>query len=355
MYYFIDDIRYKAQLQEENSRSRTAKYRSARAAQVHWLDLLNVVSSRLGTDRANVKKKFTLEEEAARASSRSDWTLQFYRYSKGMEDFDDIEYHQDELRRTLIVAAVGHKRALDVYKKASDDLYRASVASINKRRDESISTYNAYYESVVDAHKTFNEDNKTVEELLPDAWVTDWATFNYIMPCAEKDTPVIAIVVNGTNSRRLLKYEYFTNDVTEYTESVSIAFDDMIARCAVIAVPKSGLSATVGWGGDVFHYREWWMSENTPRTDEDEIIATIDLVNLAFDSLPEAHIYLVYGADEGELAKKVMDRLRDDPNENIFKIYGHITVDTKTGEYIGHNLDGTEWASNELDPIQKNK
>jgi hypothetical protein len=38
------------QLQEENSRSRTAKYRSARAAQVHWLDLLNVVSSRLGTD-----------------------------------------------------------------------------------------------------------------------------------------------------------------------------------------------------------------------------------------------------------------------------------------------------------------
>jgi hypothetical protein len=258
------DSPHKAQLQEENSRSRTAKYRSARAAQVHWLDLLNVVSSRLGTDRANVKKKFTLEEEAARASSRSDWTLQFYRYSKGMEDFDDIEYHQDELRRTLIVAAVGHKRALDVYKKASDDLYRASVASINKRRDESISTYNAYYESVVDAHKTFNEDNKTVEELLPDAWVTDWATFNYIMPCAEKDTPVIAIVVNGTNSRRLLKYEYFTNDVTEYTESVSIAFDDMIARCAVIAVPKSGLSATVGWGGDVFHYREWWMSENTP-------------------------------------------------------------------------------------------
>jgi hypothetical protein len=66
-----------------------------------------------------------------------------------MEDFDDIEYHQDELRRTLIVAAVGHKRALDVYKKASDDLYRASVASINKRRDESISTYNAYYESVI--------------------------------------------------------------------------------------------------------------------------------------------------------------------------------------------------------------
>jgi hypothetical protein len=41
----------------------------------------------------------------------------------------NVEYHQDELRRTLIVAAVGHKRALDVYKKASDDLYRASVAS----------------------------------------------------------------------------------------------------------------------------------------------------------------------------------------------------------------------------------
>jgi hypothetical protein len=63
------------------------------------------------------------------------------------------------------------------------------------------------------------------------------------------------------------------------------------------------------------------MSEKTPRTDYDEIIATIDLVNLAFDSLPEAHIYLVYGNDGGALAKKVMDRLRDDPNGNIFKIY----------------------------------
>jgi hypothetical protein len=42
LYYFIDDIRYKAQLQEESSRSRTAKYRSARAAQEnsHHEDLL---------------------------------------------------------------------------------------------------------------------------------------------------------------------------------------------------------------------------------------------------------------------------------------------------------------------------
>ncbi|SMG63315.1 hypothetical protein BMETH_15941376575, partial [methanotrophic bacterial endosymbiont of Bathymodiolus sp.] len=124
---------------------------------------------------------------------------------------------------------------------------------------------------------------------------------------------------------------------------------------AVIAVPKSGTGARVDWSGDVSHYREWWMSEKTPRTDYDEIIATIDLVNLAFDSLPEAHIYLVYGNDGGALAKKVMDRLRDDPNENIFKIYGHITVDTETGEYIGHNLDGTAWLSRDLDPIQKNK
>jgi hypothetical protein len=51
----------------------------------------------------------------------------------------------------------------------------------------------------------------------------------------------------------------------------------------------------------------------------------------------------------------VTDRLRDDPNENVFKIYGNITVNTETGEYIGHNLDGTEWLSRDLDPVQKNK
>jgi hypothetical protein len=44
-----------------------------------------------------------------------------------------------------------------------------------------------------------------------------------------------------------------------------------------------------------------------------------------------------------------MERLRDDPNENIFKTYGHITVNHESGEYIGHNLDKTMWSSKDLD------
>ena len=42
-------------------------------------------------------------------------------------------------------------------------------------------------------------------------------------------------------------------------------------------------------------------------------------------------------------------------NKNKAKIQGYITVNTETGEYIGHNLDGTEWLSRDLDPVQKNK
>jgi hypothetical protein len=66
-------------------------------------------------------------------------------------------------------------------------------------------------------------------------------------------------------------------------------------------------------------------------------------------SLLEAHIYLVYGADEGELAKKVMDRLRDDPNENIFKIYGHINCNYSAPRY--HVIKGNTYTLSVLSDV----
>jgi hypothetical protein len=99
-------VRYKAQLLEHRVNSLTGeaehKAQSAQAAQVHWLDLLNVVSSRLPADKANVNKRFTLEEEIRRASVRADWTSQFLGYTKGMRKFDDIFHHQTEMRNTII-------------------------------------------------------------------------------------------------------------------------------------------------------------------------------------------------------------------------------------------------------------
>jgi hypothetical protein len=59
-------------------------------------------------------------------------------------------------------------------------------------------------------------------------------------------------------------------------------------------VPKSGLSAEVDWAGNVTHYRDWWVSEDTPRTIDSEVQGTIDLINLAYEALKKP-VYLVYG------------------------------------------------------------
>jgi hypothetical protein len=350
LYHFVNDLRYKAQLVEESASSRTARYRSARAAQVHFKDLVNVAKSRLAVERSDVNKRFTLTEEVARTSSRVDWALQFYKYAKGMETFDDMEYHQDEIRRTISYAVREHDRAELIYKKATDDSYQSNVASIYRRLNDSVDAYNAYYQSIIDAKAEFNKANSGVLELLGDEWVTDWPTFNYTQPCPADKTPAVAIVVHGRHVAARVKkqsdgsFKFFHED-----RDISTVFPDMISRCAAIAVPKSAIATESPAYGGIEHYRRWWMSEGTPRTDEDEIKAIIDLINLAFDALPEARIYLVHGYDGGSLANKVMDRLRNDPNDNIFKIYGHVTVNPRTGEYIGHNLDGTSWSSLDLD------
>jgi hypothetical protein len=47
----------------------------------------------------------------------------------------------------------------------------------------------------------------------------------------------------------------------------------MISNCFVIAVPKSALTIESPAYGGIEYYRQWQMSEGTPRTDEDEILA----------------------------------------------------------------------------------
>jgi hypothetical protein len=346
LYHVVNDFRYKAQLVEESARSRTAIYRSARAAQVHFKDLVNVLKSRLSVERSDVNKRFTLKEELARATVRKAWALQFYYYANGMKTFDDMEYHQDEVRSIISHAVRERDRADLMHEKAVYNSYTPSAARIYKRLNDSIDAYNAYYQSIIDAKAEFNKANLSVTELLGDEWVIDWATFNYTLPCAVENTPVTAIVVHGTNYA-VRVYEQDDGSFKN-RHDVSVALTDMISNCFAIAVPKSTLTIESPDYGGIEYYRQWQMSEGTPRTDEDEILAIINLINLAFESLPESHIYLVHGYDSGSLANKVTDRLRDDPNENVFKIYGNITVNTETGEYIGHNLDGTEWSSNDL-------
>jgi hypothetical protein len=50
---------------------------------------------------------------------------------------------------------------------------------------------------------------------------------------------------------------------------VSTIFPDMISNCIAIAVPKSKFTTeSLAYGG-IEYYRQWQMSEGTPRTDED--------------------------------------------------------------------------------------
>lgn len=61
---------------------------------------MNVVSSRLPIDRANDNKLYTFQEELDRARNKLEWLITFKSYVTGMESFDDIQYHQDDLKAT---------------------------------------------------------------------------------------------------------------------------------------------------------------------------------------------------------------------------------------------------------------
>ena len=349
LYYFIGDIRYKAQLLEHRVNSLTGeaehKAQSAQAAQVHWLDLLNVVSSRLSIDSANINKRFTLEEEIRRASVRADWTLQFLGYTKGMKKFDDIFHHQIELRNTIAYAEKENSRAEAIYKQATSDFYNVSDEQVNKRFNKTVADAKAYVQSIIDAHNEFNTKNHEVIETLDDIWTVDNSTFNYTLPCPIETTMGVAIVVHGTNWRDIAVKDEEGNPI--YPAGVSIAFDHMLDKCIAIVVPKSGLSAEVDWVGNITYSRDWWMSESTPRTIEGEVQATIDLINLAYEAIKKP-IYLVYGHDNGVLASRVIIQSLLSSSEETSNLIGYIVVDKETGEYIGHNLNGTSWSSTDL-------
>jgi hypothetical protein len=349
LYYFIDNIRYKAQLLENQVNSMTGeaehKAKSAQAAQVHWLDLLNVVSSRLPTDKANVNKRFTLEEEIRRASVRADWTSQFLDYARGMRKFDDIFHHQTEMRNTIAYAERENSRAEAIYKQATSDFYNVSDEQVNKRFNKTVADAKAYVQSIIDAHNEFNTKNHEVIETLDDIWTVDNSTFNYTLPCPIETTMGVAIVVHGTNWRDIAVKDEEGNPI--YPAGVSIAFDHMLDKCIAIVVPKSGLSAEVDWVGNITYSRDWWMSESTPRTIEGEVQATIDLINLAYEAIKKP-IYLVYGHDNGVLASRVIIQSLLSSSEETSNLIGYIVVDKETGEYIGHNLNGTSWSSTDL-------
>jgi hypothetical protein len=80
--------------------------------------------------------------------------------------------------------------------------------------------------------------------------------------------------------------------------------------CVAIAIPKSGLSANVTNEGKVTYYRHWWMTDHRPITISDEIDATINLINVAYEALKKP-IYLVHGNDEGILNHKVMNIIKE--------------------------------------------
>jgi hypothetical protein len=58
------------------------------------------------------------------------------------------------------------------------------------------------------------------------------------------------------------------------------------------------------FNGNITYSRDWWVSESTPRTIEEEVQATNDLINLAYEAIKKP-VYLVYGHDNGVLASRV--------------------------------------------------
>ncbi|SMG66855.1 secreted protein [methanotrophic bacterial endosymbiont of Bathymodiolus sp.] len=351
LYYQIDELRYKNQLVEERWGDSSYVDDAAEAAQVHYLDLLNVVSARLSIDKANNKKSFTQQGEKDRALGKLNWAKKFLGYVEGMSKFEDMDfsgtyYQQTDLDTTFKNARDQIARAQKHYTKAANAVEAFSERKILERYNRDIAKADRFYQGYVDAKTEFNESHTLVTELLDDGWIIDQKTFNYILPCDADKTPGVAIIVHGTNIAALVEEQ--EDGSFKSTHDVSVVFPDMMSKCIAIAVPKSGMSETAPFNGGIEYYRQWWMADKTPRTEDDEIKATIDLINLAFDALPEAHIYLVYGYDAGVLASHVIDRLKSDPNENVFKIYGHVTVNYQTGVYTGHDLDGTTWSSTDM-------
>jgi hypothetical protein len=208
LYHQINDIRYKNQLLEDDLSGR--KMESARAAQVHWKDLVNVVRTQLTIDKSNHNKSYTLQGEKDRALQVLNWTTLFQRYANGLSTFtdiyyDEISYHYIDLRNTLRYAKERHDLAYTQYTKAANAVEAFSERKILERMNRDFTKADNFYKSYVQAKADFNEDNAPVKEVLLDDWVTDQPTFNYTLPCSIEKTSVVGIVVHGKDRRDILE------------------------------------------------------------------------------------------------------------------------------------------------------
>jgi hypothetical protein len=326
LYYQMDAFRYKAQLQRESKEFKgifswlgenmNESYKAARAAQVHWKDLMNAASDRLTIEKANDRRLYNYREEEIRSKQRLDWTRKFKGYAKGlvelahrsnyfMKGYFDYEVDSD---KTYSLANIQVQEEEAYYKLALAKAESVTEVNIKKELENKLAQADKYYQSIVDAHHTFNTNHLLTEEILSDPWIIDQETFNYSVPCDTKDILGVFIVIQGTNRKDVL--ERNSNGNLTYKKGVSNTFNSMLDMCVVVAIPKSGLSANVTNEGEVTYYRHWWMTNHRPITVSDEIDATIDLINLAAQHFNKP-IYLVHGNDGGILNHKVMDTIKE--------------------------------------------
>jgi len=176
-------------------------------------------------------------------------------------------------------------------------------------------------------------------------WVTDQATFDYVMPCP--DISYIAIVSNVANHKDPLVEN--SQGERAYWRDTTVAYSRMADYCITIGAPKTGTSTTYDENNNPEYWRNWWMTAGIEdaigipvRYEDDEIEATIALIKLAI-AVTARPVYLVMSNDLGESSAKVLNRLMDDGEDEI--VTGFIQIDYKTGEFTTYSRDGTVWKS----------
>ena len=165
LYWFIDNIRYKAQLLEEKLRSGDLR-NSHRAAQVHWKDLLNVVSTRLPIDRANASKLYTYQEELDRAKNKLEWLYTFKSYVVGMESFNDIEYNQDELKATKEYVNKQVTVATTIKTSALSNTLKYLEKDILRRLNKKLANADVYLRSIINKIRKIRIERRQKEAEL---------------------------------------------------------------------------------------------------------------------------------------------------------------------------------------------
>jgi hypothetical protein len=168
LYHQMNDVRYKAQLRQE-ARAFTGifawlwtndgdEYKAARAAQVHWKDLMIEARTRLGIAQENDKKIYTYEEERARSESRIAFTWKFISYAEGLvgiaertENQSDFGwYYKAEAYRTLAIARKAHDKASAQYHYATRISNEYTDPYIDNELAEALAKADDYLQSVIE-------------------------------------------------------------------------------------------------------------------------------------------------------------------------------------------------------------